>query len=81
MTMCISLMRRVSVACKVCNLSRLSILFCAWHVGIFAEREERYWNLRTNMISTRGHPSFEGYRKWEQAVIEKAKTILQGGSP
>jgi len=49
--------------------------------NIFAEREERYWNLKTDMISTRGHPSFEGYKNWEKAVIEKAKSILQGGDP
>jgi len=49
--------------------------------NIFAEREERYWNLKTDMISTRGHPSFEGYKKWERAVIEKTKTILQVDTP
>jgi hypothetical protein len=43
---------------------------------IFAEKEENYWNLKTSMISVRGHPSPAGFEIWESQVREFAKKLL-----
>jgi hypothetical protein len=47
-------------------------------VEIFAEREDgKFWTLKTDLISPRGHPSVAGYKQWESAVIEKATKLLK----
>jgi hypothetical protein len=46
---------------------------------IFTEREDNdTFILKTDLISVRGHPSRQGFEKWEAAVINKAKALLAG---
>jgi hypothetical protein len=50
-------------------------------VETFAEREDgKFWTLKTDLISPRGHPSVAGYKKWESAVIETATKLLKDRS-
>eukprot|EP00980_Cylindrotheca_fusiformis_P026147 scaffold15472_cov117-Cylindrotheca_fusiformis.AAC.11 len=49
--------------------------------NIFAQQEEGdIWILNATLISPRGHPSVAGYKKWESAVIQKARKLLKDGS-
>ena len=60
--------------------------FCVKHervtffdaTDIFAEDDGKFWVLKTNMITVRGHPSPSGYAAWEAAIVERAKKLLNG---
>lgn len=45
---------------------------------IFAENEGKFWVLKTDMITVRGHPTPLGYSTWEAAIAERAKQLLGG---
>jgi lysophospholipase L1-like esterase len=60
--------------------------FCTKHervtffdaTDIFAENDGKFWVLKTDMITARGHPTPSGYSAWEVAIVERAKKLLDG---
>lgn len=45
--------------------------------SIFAEKVERgKYMLKSDMISIRGHPTVEGFQKWEDDMLKRIKTML-----
>lgn len=60
---------------KFCDSTDRVTFFDA--TSIFAERVDRgRFMLKSDMISIRGHPTPEGFRKWEDKMVKKLQTML-----
>jgi hypothetical protein len=47
----------------------------------FADREDgKYWTLRTEAISMKGHPTKAGYKAWEAGVVSTVTQLLSEGN-
>jgi hypothetical protein len=47
--------------------------------SIFTEREGKYFNLKTDLITVRGIPTDIGFDQWERAIVIRAKQLLNEG--
>jgi hypothetical protein len=78
--------RRLPLWTSISSINEELKKFCVKHervtffdaTDIFAENDGKFWVLKTNMITVRGHPTPSGYSAWEAAIVERAKKLLNG---
>ena len=77
--------RRLPLWTSISAINEELKTFCTKHervtffdaTDIFAENDGKFWVLKTDMITLRGHPTPSGFSAWEAAVVERAEKLLK----